>query len=50
VATVGRRPHVYVHCGCLGCSVPLLAALAATAAAAALLGRRRRGVRPEAGQ
>jgi hypothetical protein len=25
---VSRRPRIWLRCGCLGCSVPLLAALA----------------------
>lgn len=24
-----RRPRVWAHCGCIGCSIPLLAVLAA---------------------
>lgn len=32
------RPRVWARCGCLGCSVPLLAALAAVVALVAILG------------
>ena len=31
------RPRVWLRCGCLGCSVPLLAALAAIVAVVLLL-------------
>jgi hypothetical protein len=32
------RPRVWLRCGCLGCSIPLLAAAAAIAALVLLLG------------